>query len=56
MELAILLYIPFCGGFEKSKLNARFIRKKIYLLWYYGTYMAEPGLKSIITAMLASFV
>jgi hypothetical protein len=25
MELAPLLYIPFCAGFEDSKLRARFI-------------------------------
>jgi hypothetical protein len=27
MELAFLLYMPFCGGFENSKLQARFIYK-----------------------------
>jgi len=28
MELAILLYMHFCGKFEESKFHARFIRIK----------------------------
>jgi hypothetical protein len=27
MELTFLLDMPFCGGFENSKLHARFIYK-----------------------------
>jgi hypothetical protein len=27
MEFAFLLYMPFCGGFENSKLHSRFIYK-----------------------------